>query len=238
VVAQQFPASHAAFDAAARGLFYSLPVAFDPAESIGPYLAVIDRDHAGKPYRFLDMGALIATQAFGENEPAVVSAVLESLPFVTSRYAHSEYQTVLSLRLKAALSRVAPAGAPRFFVCNTGAEAVENAIKAVLLNRVKTGDTPTAASSSRSKARFTGARSAASPSRIARRRDLAFQPSTGRTFVSGRRARIPQRNRAARRTQFETTVGLARFWTAAPRRQEQRHLPPRDGRPRRFPGSP
>src|SRR6185369_16574829 len=52
------------------------------------------------------------------------------------------YQTVLSLRLKAALSRVAPAGAPRFFVCNTGAEAVENAIKAVLLNRVKTGDTP------------------------------------------------------------------------------------------------
>ena len=142
LVAQQFPASHAAFGAAARGLFYSLPVAFDPAESIGPYLAVIDRDHAGKPYRFLDMGALIATQAFGENEPAVVSAVLESLPFVTSRYAHSEYQTVLSLRLKAALSRVAPAGAPRFFVCNTGAEAVENAIKAVLLNRVKTGDTP------------------------------------------------------------------------------------------------
>ena len=72
---------------------------------LAPYLAVIDRDHAGKPYRFLDMGALIATQAFGENEPAVVSAVLESLPFVTSRYAHSEYQTVLSLRLKAALSR-------------------------------------------------------------------------------------------------------------------------------------
>jgi L-lysine 6-transaminase len=142
LVAQQFPASHGALEAASRGLFYSLPVAFDPAESIGPYLAIVDRDQGGRPYRFLDMGALIATQAFGENDPAVVSAVLESLPFVTSRYAHSEYQTVLSLRLKAALSRVAPAGAPRFFVCNTGAEAVENAIKAVLLNRVKTGDTP------------------------------------------------------------------------------------------------
>src|SRR3954465_5704429 len=87
VVPALFPASHAAFDAAARGLFYSLPVAFDPAESVGPYLAVIDRDAEGTPYRFLDMGALIATHAFGENEPALVRAVLESLPFVTSRYA-------------------------------------------------------------------------------------------------------------------------------------------------------
>ena len=95
---------------------------------------------AGRPYRFLDMGALIATQAFGENDPAVVQAVLESLPFVTSRYAHSEYQTVLSLRLKAELNRIAPAGTPRHFVVNTGAEAVENAIKSVLLNRVMTSD--------------------------------------------------------------------------------------------------
>src|SRR5207244_11876203 len=47
---------------------------------------------------------------------------------------------VLSLRLKAALTKVAPAGTPRFFVCNTGAEAVENAIKSVLLNRVKTSE--------------------------------------------------------------------------------------------------
>jgi len=140
LIAQHFPASRAAFDAAARGLFYSLPVAFDPAGSVGPYLAVIDRDAAGEPYRFLDMGALIATQAFGENDPTVVRAIIDSLPFVTSRYAHSEYQTVLSLRLKAALTRVAPAGTPRFFVCNTGAEAVENAIKSVLLNRVKTSE--------------------------------------------------------------------------------------------------
>lgn len=137
---QLFSASHAAFEAAARGLFFALPVAFDPAESIGPYLGVTDRDAEGRPYRFLDMGALIATHAFGENEPVLVRAVLESLPFAAARYAHSEYQTVLSLRLKAALSRVAPLGTPRHFVCNTGAEAVENAIKAVLLNRVKTSD--------------------------------------------------------------------------------------------------
>jgi len=140
IVEQYFPASHAAFVAAARSLFFSLPVAFDPSESIGPYLAATDRDVHGEPYRFLDMGALIATHAFGENDPTVVRAIVESLPFIVSRYAHSEYQTTLSLRLKAELNRVAPAGTPRHFIVNTGAEAVENAIKAVLLNRVLTSE--------------------------------------------------------------------------------------------------
>jgi 4-aminobutyrate aminotransferase-like enzyme len=138
LVEQHLPASHEALRAAAQGLFFSLPVAFDPAESAGPYLAVTDRDAAGEPYRFLDMGALIATRAFGENDPAELTAILESLPFVASRYAHSEYQTTLSLRLKAALNRVAPSGTPRHFIVNTGAEAVENAIKSVLMNRVMT----------------------------------------------------------------------------------------------------
>ena len=134
------PESHAAMAAAWRNLFYSLPVAFNPAESVGPYLAIVDRDGSGEPYRFLDMGALIATEGFGENDPDVVRAVLESLPFAVGRSAHSEYQTVLSLRLKAELNRIAPAGTPRHFIVNTGAEAVENAIKAVLLNRVKTSE--------------------------------------------------------------------------------------------------
>jgi 4-aminobutyrate aminotransferase-like enzyme len=140
LVQQYLPASHAALEAASRSLFFSLPVAFDPGESVGPYLAVIDRDQAGQPYRFLDMGALIATQTFGENDPTVVRAILESLPFVISRYAHSEYETALSLRLKAELNRIAPVGTPRHFIVNTGAEAVENAIKAVLLNRVMTSE--------------------------------------------------------------------------------------------------
>src|SRR6266850_519209 len=140
LVEQHLAASHAALQAAARSLFFSMPVAFDPAESVGPYLAVVDRDPAGQPYRFLDMGALIATNAFGENDPDVVRAVLDSLPFVVSRYAHSEYQTVLSLRVKAELNRIAPVGTPRHFVVNTGAEAVENAIKSVLLNRVMTSE--------------------------------------------------------------------------------------------------
>jgi 4-aminobutyrate aminotransferase-like enzyme len=129
------PRSHAALEAARRGLFYSLPVAFDPAESVGCFLATSDRDERGEPYRFLDLGAQIATRAFGENEPWMIEAILRDLPCVVNRYAHSEYQTALSLRLKAALDRIAPPGTPRHFVVNTGAEAVENAIKAVLRNR-------------------------------------------------------------------------------------------------------
>src|SRR5262245_3026160 len=140
LVQQYLPASHAALESASRSLFFSLPVAFDPGESVGPYLAVVDRDQAGQPYRFLDMGALIATQAFGENDPTVVRAILESLPFVISRYAHSEYETALSLQLKVELNRIAPAGTPRHFIVNTGAEAVENAIKAALMNRVVTSE--------------------------------------------------------------------------------------------------
>ena len=138
LVAESLPASQAALRAAANGLFYSLPVAFDPAESIGPYLAAVDRDSGGEPFRFLDLGALIASQPFGENDVATTAAILRRLPYAVGRYAHSEYQTILSLELKAALDRIAPAGTPRHFVVNTGAEAVENAIKSVLLNRVKT----------------------------------------------------------------------------------------------------
>jgi 4-aminobutyrate aminotransferase-like enzyme len=130
------PRSHAALEAARNSLFFSLPVAFDPAHSVGCFLATADRDEHGEPYRFLDLGAQIATCAFGENDPAIVEAILRELPFAVNRHAHSEYQTVLSLRLKAALDRIAPRGTPRHFVVNTGAEAVENAIKSVLLNRV------------------------------------------------------------------------------------------------------
>ena len=78
LVAALFPLSTRALAAASNSLFYSLPVAFDPAESVGPYLAIVDRGKAGEPYRFLDMGALIATHAFGENDPAVVRAIVDS----------------------------------------------------------------------------------------------------------------------------------------------------------------
>jgi len=137
-VAACFPRSRLLLEGARHSLFYSLPVAFDPAEGVGCYLATVDRDEQGQAWRFIDMGAQIATRAFGENDPELAKAILAALPEVVNRYAHSEYQTVLSLRFKAALDRLAPAGTPRHFVVNTGAEAVENAIKAALLVRART----------------------------------------------------------------------------------------------------
>jgi 4-aminobutyrate aminotransferase/(S)-3-amino-2-methylpropionate transaminase len=137
-VAACFPRSHDLLEGAGHSLFYSLPVAFDPAEGVGCYLATVDRDEHGRPWRFIDMGAQIATRAFGENDPHLTKAIRDALPAVVNRYAHSEYQTVLSLQFKAALDRMAPSGTPRHFVVNTGAEAVENAIKAALLVRART----------------------------------------------------------------------------------------------------
>lgn len=137
-VAGSFPQSQALLEGARHSLFYSLPVAFDPALGEGCYLATVDRDEQGEPWRFIDLGALIATRAFGENDPKLTAAILAELPAVVNRYAHSEYQTVVSLRFKAALDTIAPAGTPRHFVVNTGAEAVENAIKAALLVRART----------------------------------------------------------------------------------------------------
>ena len=47
---QHLAASNAALQAAAQGLFFSLPVAFDPAESVGPYLAVVDASRAPRSW--------------------------------------------------------------------------------------------------------------------------------------------------------------------------------------------
>ena len=118
---------------ARHGLFYSLPVAFDPAQGTGCYLATVDRNEQNEPWRFIDMGAQIATCALGENDAGLTDVIKANLAVLVNRYAHSEYQTVTSLRFKAALDRLAPKGTPRHFVVNTGAEAVENAIKAALL---------------------------------------------------------------------------------------------------------
>jgi 4-aminobutyrate aminotransferase-like enzyme len=137
-IARCFPQSHALLEAARNSLFYSLPVAFDPALGTGCYLATVDRDASGEPWRFIDMGAQIATRAFGEDDPHLTAAIRADLPAIMNRYAHSEYQTVTSLRFKAALDRIAPRGTPRHFVVNTGAEAVENAIKSALLIRART----------------------------------------------------------------------------------------------------
>ena len=181
------------------------------------------------------MGALIATSAFGENDPAVVRAMLESLPFVTSRYAHSEYQTTLSLRLKAELNRIAPAGTPRHFVVNTGAEAVENAIKSVLLNRVKTSEDGDGGFIVSFEGAFHG-RTLGSLAVTHRKKARLGFPTFDWPHIAFpfEEAGAPKSHRAARGTQPEAAVGSAGVRTTAASRETHRYLPAGDGRDRRV----
>ena len=85
IVSTCLPTSNAALDAASKSLFFSLR-SRSIRESIGPDLATIDRDATGEPYRFLDMGALIATQGFGEKDPRSCGGPARLLRL--RRYAH------------------------------------------------------------------------------------------------------------------------------------------------------
>ncbi len=201
VVGQYLPASHSALQAASQGLFFSLPVAFDPSESVGPYLAAVDRDAAGQPYRFLDMGAQIATHAFGENDPDIVRAVLESLPFVD--------RPLRPLRVSDDAVAAAEGGAQRRGARRHAAPLHREHGRRGRRERDQVrADEPrdddreiaTAGSSSRSRARSTDARSAASPSRTARRRGSVFRRSTGRTFRSRSTSRDRRRRRCGAKT--------------------------------------
>src|SRR5437899_448603 len=90
LVAEHLPASQAALAAAARSLFFSLPVAFAPPGRVGPSLGVTAPAPPARPSPFLDMGPPIPPRPFGENDPRVVRPTLGSLRFVTPRSALSK----------------------------------------------------------------------------------------------------------------------------------------------------
>ncbi len=140
LAARLFPDSHRAFVAASGGLISALPVVFDPGLSVGPFLAVRDRDPTGQPYYFLDLGAQIASHPFGHNDPDIVAAVMPAISEMADRFALSEYQAIQSVAFTEQISKIAPPGTPRFFIVNTGAEVVENGMKAVLLQRMLESD--------------------------------------------------------------------------------------------------
>jgi hypothetical protein len=182
LVRELLPASNAALEAASSSLFFSLPVAFDPAQSVGPYLAIVDRDAAGEPYRFLDMGALIATQRVrrkrsgGSARGARVVAVCR----VALRAFRVSDNPVAPFQGRAEPDRAGRH--PAHFVVNTGAEAVENAIKAALMNRVMTSPDGDGGFIVSFDGAFHGRTLGRWPSPTARRRASAFRRSTGRTF--------------------------------------------------------
>ena len=85
-----------------QGLFFSLPVAFDPRESVGPYLATVDRDARRRAVPLPRHGRAHRHAAPSARTTRTGRAPSSSsCPTSSSRYAHSEYQTALSLRLKA-----------------------------------------------------------------------------------------------------------------------------------------
>ena len=189
--------------------------------SIGPYLAITDRDAQGEPYRFLDMGALIATHAFGERSRG--RRRRSRAPAYAVRAMPIRSTDALSLRLKAELARIAPLGKPRHFVVNTGAEAVENAISRC-------------AESCRHRRENDGgfvSRSTARPRAHAgnlavthrRRRDLDFRPSTAARVVPGEEPRSPKET-ARREGALAAIWETARVGAIAGRRQNREVFPP------------
>ena len=201
LVEQHLPASHAALAAASRGLFFSLPVAFDPAESVGPYLAIVDRDAGGQPYRFLDMGALIATHAFGENDPAVVQS-------------DSRIAAIRDVALRALRVPDRPVAAPQSRAERASRRPARRAIssstpaprrsrtrsKSVLMNRVMTSEDGEGGFIVSFEGAFHG-RTLGSPRRHAPQESAAglSHLRLAAHLVSGRRGRVhPRKPRAAR----------------------------------------
>jgi 4-aminobutyrate aminotransferase-like enzyme len=129
------------------------------------------------------------------NDPAVVRAVLDSLPFVVERYAHSDIDRA-SAAAEGGLIASFSCRTPRHFVVNTG-QAVENAIKARLMNADDLARRRRRVHR-RSKA-FHGRTLGALAVTHRKKARLSFRRSTGRTSVSGRRSPLAERDGAARK---------------------------------------
>ena len=143
--------SHAALQAASRSLFFSLPVG---VRSGGVRRARIWRSsiaiRRANRIAFSTWARSSRPQAFGENDPAVVRGdARRRCRSSTSRYAHSEYQTVAvaAAQGRAEPHRIRPAR--RATSSSTPApRPVENAIKSALLqSRDRRRRTATAVSS-------------------------------------------------------------------------------------------
>jgi 4-aminobutyrate aminotransferase len=110
----------------------SLPRAYPLVPVRGEGVAVEDIDGN----RFLDFAAGIAVNSTGHSHPAVVAAIAEQAATVI-HCASSDYYIPVYAEVARELDRIAPISGPtRTFLCNSGAEAVEAAMK---LARYATG---------------------------------------------------------------------------------------------------
>jgi len=91
-------------------------------------------DSAGKEY--LDLFSNYGVNVLGHAHPAVSAAIKEQVDILTN--CHSSFYNDARARFLATLGEMAPAGLSRAFLINSGAEAIESALK---FARVATGRT-------------------------------------------------------------------------------------------------
>ncbi|MFH1416394.1 MAG: 2-oxoacid:acceptor oxidoreductase subunit alpha, partial [Elusimicrobiota bacterium] len=102
----------------------------DTKNSIGSYLATVDGEY------LLDMASGFGSNPMGYNRPEILNAFLRYLSDAANNLAFSDFITESYVRYTEKLSGYAKClGLTNVFFCNTGAESVENAIKAAKYHR-------------------------------------------------------------------------------------------------------
>ena len=87
--------------------------------------------------RFLDFGSQIATNPFGYNNDEMISVVKKYSGRHPLKYAGQDFNVPEHLKMIEELISIAPKGMDASFLVNSGAEAVENAIKLCMHRRRK-----------------------------------------------------------------------------------------------------
>ncbi len=98
----------------------------------GPYCEDVDGNV------FLDFASQIASNSLGYNHPDLLETVREHANRFPIKYAGQDFTVAEHLELIEALTGIAPPGLDKAFLINSGAEAVENAIKICMRKRPAT----------------------------------------------------------------------------------------------------
>jgi acetylornithine/succinyldiaminopimelate/putrescine aminotransferase len=101
----------------------STPDGFEVSRADGIYLY----DKEGKP--FIDCNSGIAVSSFGHNHPVIRKAILDQLDMHLHTMVYGEHVQQSQVRLAEKLAQLLPTGLNNTYFTNSGAEAVEGALK-------------------------------------------------------------------------------------------------------------
>jgi len=110
------------------GWSISYPLVFS-GEGYGPYCEDLDGNV------FLDMASQIASNPLGYNHPEMLEVIKEHSDRFPVKFAGQDFAVEEHLRMIESLTGISPKGFDSAFLINSGAEAVENAIKACMRKR-------------------------------------------------------------------------------------------------------